>query len=632
MSVSIEQLHTAVWIYDIDNFCINWANSAALKLWETDSLEELQSRDFLKDISDAVRTSLENYQQAFLQGEVVSEVWTLTPKGIAKEVFLIMSGHRLATGRMAMCCEAFEPEALGHASLFNAKMLVSSFQFNGQFISSNPAFKEVIGTDLLNLSQLIIEKDQLQAIYDDLNINNSFAGEILCRVGDQHCWFYANMHLLQSHDRKGKILLSLYSVQDRKIKEIAAQQESYRDALTGLFNRRGLLQKIDHYLESQTPFLLYYIDLDGFKLINDSFGHAGGDRILIWFAERLRQLDSAGQGCRFGGDEFIWLCPLSALAMPREQFSHNMLATLSQTYREEQGITIDIFASIGSATYPHDGRSAMDIISHADSAMYMSKLKGKNQITAYQQGMEQESKRKGLIAQHLSQAIQRQELSVRYQAIYDVTSNKLKAYEALLHWENEFLGNVPMKEALKVAKTTGLIQLIEGWVIDKALEDLPTLRANSHNNVGLSLNISGLHLATDNFANDLHSRIRAAGLKPEDIIVELTETTLLNDIDQQISSVQQLKELGIIISIDSFGIGLSSLAYLHKIPASIVKVDKQFLEGVLSNGAKTIDFIHQLVTSLGMTTLVEGVETEAQKEALLKIGVQLQQGSLYNGD
>lgn len=629
MSVSIERLHTAIWIYDIDNFCITWANAAGLKLWEADSLEELQSRDFLDGISDVVKTSLVHYQQAFIRGESLSEVWTLTPKGQTKEIFLIMSGHRLKTGRMAMCCEAIEPVSLGHTNLFNTKMLMSSFQFNGQFISSNPAFKQEIGNTEISLQQLVVDPDQLRRIYDDLNIHNSFTGEILCRVGQQEYWYHGTMHLLQSLDRQGKILLYLYNIHERKVKELAQKQEYYKDPLTGLLNRRGLLQLLEQYISTHTPFLLYYIDLDGFKLINDSYGHAGGDAVLTWFASNLVDFNDSGHACRFGGDEFIWVCPSEALTISREELSNNLLMNVSKTYAGELDIAIDIFASLGSAAYPKDGVTALDIISHADSAMYISKLQGKNQVTSYQDGMEQESKRKGLIAQYLSKAIPRQELSVKYRPIYDAKSNKLKAYEALLYWQNDVLGVVSIKEVLHVAKAIGLIHLIEGWVIDNALQALPALRANSNEEVYLSLNISGLHLARHNFIHELKSKIKEAGLRPTDISVELTETTLLNDIENQISAVHQLKALGVGISIDSFGIGLSSLAYLHKIPADVVKIDKQFLAGFPSQGMKTIEFIHQLVTSLGMKTLIEGVETTKQKEALLQIGVQLQQGQLY---
>ena len=635
MAISIDQLHTAIWIYDIDEFRIHWSNPAGLKLWESDSLEELQSRDFLDGSSDAVRTSLSTYQQAFLQGETLSEVWTITPKGIAKEIFLVMSGYRLKNGRMAMCCEAVEPKSMGHSGLFNSKMLMSSYQFDGQFISSNPSFREEISSNQINLDQLISDKQQLQKVYDDLNVKNHFEGDVLCNSHDNQRWYQVTMHLLQSNtDKQGKILLYQHSIHDRKTKEVVQYQEFYQDALTGLLNRRGLLEQLNSYCTSNTPFLLYYIDLDGFKLINDSYGHAGGDSILKWFADNLANfnsvdLGSAGNACRFGGDEFIFVCPLDRLLMSVETLSEKLLATLSRTYDGELGISMDIFASIGRALYPQDGETTADIISSADSAMYISKLKGKNQITTYLSGMELESKRKGLLAQHLSHAIKRQELSVQYQAIYDVKGNRLDSYEALLCWSNKILGNVSTRETLQVAKSVGLIQVIEGWVIDRALQDLPSLRERANDNVRLSLNISGLHLTSDNFIGILTKKIQQAGLKPQDIIIELTETTLLNDIEKQISLVNLLKDLGVFISIDSFGIGLSSLAYLHKIPADIVKIDKQFLKSLM-NDSRTIEYIHQLVVSLGMTTLIEGVENREQQKALVQIGIQLQQGSFYN--
>lgn len=630
MAISIDKLHTAVWIYDIDNFCIHWSNPAGLQLWEAESLEELTSRDFLDGSSDAVRTSLLAYQQAFLKNETLSEVWTITPKGILKEIFLIMSGYRLESGRMAMCCEAIEPQSMGHAGLFSSKMLMSSFQFDGQFISSNPSFKEEISDTNIDLNQLIVGTESLQAIYDDLKVNNCFKGDVLCYSHGSERWYHLDMHLLQNpSDRKGKILLYQHNIHDRKAKESVTESDHYQDALTGLLNRRGLLNKLDEYCSKQVPFILHYIDLDGFKLINDSYGHAGGDDILKWFANNLANFNSAGYACRFGGDEFIWMCPLERLTKPVKEINKSLLEALSCTYNGELGISIDIFASIGCAIYPQDGETPSDIISSADSAMYISKLKGKNQVTAYQRGMEQESKRKGLLAQHLSQAIQKQELSIQYQAIYDAKNQRLDSYEALLSWYNPILGHVPTKEALQVAKMVGLIQIVEDWVIDQALKDLPALRHKSGADVRLSLNISGQHLASDNFISKLSNKIEKAGLYPKDIIIELTETTLLSDIENQISLAHLLKQLGVAISVDSFGIGVSSLAYLHKIPASIVKIDQQFL-GNLLHDSRTVECLHQLVSSLGMTTLIEGVETIEQRNELNRIGIQLQQGDFYS--
>lgn len=628
--ISIDQLKTAIWIYDIDNFCINWSNEAGLELWEADSLAELQSRNFGTGSSDAVRTSLIHYQKAFLRGETLSEIWTITPKGILKEAFLIMSGHMLECGRMAMRCEAVEPKSIGHAGLFGAKMMMSSFHFDGTFISSNPSFKQEVSDGPIDLNQFVFDSKVMQSIYDDLNINNSFEGDVLCHVAGKRVWYHFNMQLLQSDmDKKGKILLYQHNINDRKLQEFVREDDFNADLLTGLLNRRGLFDKVNAYCSNQIPFILYYIDLDGFKMINDSFGHAGGDKILQWVASNLSSFHDIGEACRFGGDEFIWVCPLDNLSLSENKLKAQLLDSISRVYHGELGVTMDISASIGSAVYPQDGTTAEEIINCADSAMYMAKLKGKHQVVAYELGMEQESKRQGLLAQHLSQAIQRQELSLEYQTIYNVEEDRPNAYEALLCWNNDTLGYIATEETLRVAKAIGLIQLIEDWAIEQALKDLPLLRQKTNKEVCLSINISGAHVSQTGFVSSLKAKIAQANLKPKDIIIELTETTLLKDVNSDVSVATSLANLGVGISIDSFGIGNSSLAYLHKIPANILKIDKLFLQNLTQN-RHVISYIHQLASSLGMKTLVDGIETLEQKETLANIGIQLQQGFLYS--
>lgn len=630
MVVSLDQLKTAIWIYDIDNACIHWSNAAGLKLWEAKSLSELRARDFDKGSSDAVRTSLVNYQKAFQRGETFTEIWTITPKGIVKEPFLIMTGHLLEDGRMAMRCEAIEPDLVGHAGLFGPRMIMSSYYFDGRFISSNPPFKQEVNEEEINLPELVADPKVLQRIYDDLNINNAFEGDVLCKTHNGKVWYRFTMHLLQSDiDRKGKILLTQHNIHDRKLKEFAKENDSSRDHLTGLLNRRGLLNRLNELCEKETPFLLYYIDLDGFKMINDSFGHDGGDKILQWIAEGLSSFSRSGQGCRFGGDEFIWICPLDQLSVDETLLRRHLLDALSRPYHGDLGVIMEISASIGCAMYPKDASNGEELIACADSAMYMAKLQGKRQVVTYEPGMEEESKRQGRLAQHLAQAMFKQEFSLRYQEIYDVKHNKLDSVEASLCWNNEAIGLISTKETLQVAKAIGLIQVVEGWIIEQALSDLPLLRSQTNPDVRLSINISGEHFAQPDFITSLEKKIQKANLKPEDLIVELTETTLLKDVEYKAGSALALEKLGVGISIDEFGIGNSCLADLHRIPADIIKIDKSFIPSLKEN-TQTIEFIHKLATSLGIKTVIEGVETEKQKEKLLAIGIQLQQGSLYS--
>jgi EAL domain-containing protein (putative c-di-GMP-specific phosphodiesterase class I) len=261
--------------------------------------------------------------------------------------------------------------------------------------------------------------------------------------------------------------------------------------------------------------------------------------------------------------------------------------------------------------------------------MYMAKRTGKRRSVYYRPGMEKENKRLGILAQSLSQAIKNRELSLHYQPIYKVDSDTIDSYEALIRWQCESLGYISADETIRIAEATGLIHSIENWVIRQALQDLKEFREGANNEVRMSINISGLHLAQSDFVSSLEEKILQANLVPQDVIIELTETALLEGIDDDDNHVNQLHRLGVSISIDDFGTGYSSLAYLHKIPADVVKIDKSFVEQV-GKDSRTIDYIHRLISSLGKTTLVEGVETQEQKDIIQALGINLHQGYWFS--
>ena len=629
MNDPLNKLKTAVWIYDIDDFCISWANDKALELWEADSPEELRLRDFKVGSSDAVRSSLLDYQQAFKTGETRGEFWTFSPKNISKKALVVMSGHVLNDGRMAMLCEALTLDLIPDMELVGSTVMMSSFDLNGTFISANPPFKEDIGTDSIALKELIVLGSKLTQINSSLETTGRFKGDVLCRRQGLEVWYHLDA-TLSSQDGDKKILIHQYNIHHRKLQERALEKDSHTDLLTGLLNRRGLFDRLQSYRDEKKQFAIFYLDLDGFKMINDSFGHACGDQVLKSVSARLSaNIFSNGHACRFGGDEFIWTCGLDDLPLPLEVLSEKLLSAISHTFYGDFGVPMDVSASIGSAIYPQDGITTQEIISCADAAMYMAKRTGKRRAVYYRPGMEKENKRLGILAQNLAQAIKNRELSLHYQPIYRVDSNTIDSYEALLRWQCESLGYISADETIRIAEATGLIHSIENWVIRQALQDLKEFREGANDKVRMSINISGLHLAQDDFVSSLEEKILQADLVPQDVIIELTETALLEGIDDEDNHVNQLHRLGVSISIDDFGTGYSSLAYLHKIPADVVKIDKSFVEQV-GKDSRTIDYIHRLISSLGKTTLVEGVETQEQKEIIQSLGINLHQGYWFS--
>jgi diguanylate cyclase (GGDEF)-like protein len=415
------------------------------------------------------------------------------------------------------------------------------------------------------------------------------------------------------------------------MKEENLRKQAWTDPLTGLMNRRGLTDTLSPLIKNNTPFTLLYIDLDGFKMVNDSLGHLQGDDILIQVTERLKnQIHDEDMACRFGGDEFIFIMPQSTIQsdMSTSIRCQAIIESLSESYYSFNGIELSLSASIGVTQYPNDAEDFEQLITYADAAMYHAKKAGKKQWIHYQTGMENAQKRLSIVAQKLCFALSEKELTLHYQPIINYSTGQVVSFEALLRWHNKSLGFISPEETIRVAEEVGLIYDIETWVLDQALEDLLIFKELFDSKVTMAVNLSGLHLIDPNLVETISFILNKHNLRAQDLIIELTESVLLTDVNHKDSPINALTKQNINVSIDDFGTGYSSLAYLHRIPASTVKIDKSFLENIQQN-TSTLECIQHLITSLGMKNLIEGIETEAQAKLLNTIGYHLQQGYFH---
>ena len=628
MPIELNNLHTAIWIYDIDDPAILWANPAALKLWNSDSLEELLQRDFKKDQSAAVKESLFQYQKAFKQGEVIQENWVFTPKGIEVQAFCQFSGIELEDGRMAMLVEATTHN--NSYTQLGSTTILSTYSILGEFISGNPPFLKVFGDPPKNLNQLIQETSLLTKLTNSLSKEQTFEEDILITTLSGRVWF----RLIADksfHDGQPTILLHLYDIHERKTIEESFRKQAWTDPLTGLLNRRGLSTNVARNIVNQQAFTLFYIDLDGFKMINDSLGHGLGDDVLIEVCSRLQlQCQPPEILCRFGGDEFILITYQDNSDEKTADRCSELLTSLSKTYKTLEGRSLALSASIGISHYPKDGESMDRLITCADAAMYHAKKTGKKRWVQYQKDMELILKRSSLLAQKLATMNKDDELNLHYQPIVNVITNKIISFEALIRWHDDEVGPVSPEEIIQIAEKTGLICSIENWVLNRSLKSLKILRRLTDPNVTMSVNISGLHFSKENFEDNILDILSVNHLDGKDLTIELTESVLLTDIS---SAKKALDGSKLRLSIDDFGTGYSSLAYLHNIPASTVKVDKSFLDNMFLDNMElntvTLECIHRLVNALNMDSLIEGIETEEQAEVLKSLGYYLQQGYLH---
>ncbi|MGB0496209.1 MAG: putative bifunctional diguanylate cyclase/phosphodiesterase [Kangiellaceae bacterium] len=626
MKVNCDSLVTAVWIYDIDNYQILWANPAALELWEASSIEDLKKREFKSTTSDAVNKVLKDYQKSFIENQVFSMFWHFTPNNIEKEAFCHMSGFVLEDGRMALKCEAIQSSLLTENIYSNAILMLSSYDKNGVFISGNPPFIEKSSGEVKHFKDNFVDSKLSQLILESSSEAEAYENDVLLKTKTGDRWFHIQVSQQSDSSGKGSILLQQFDIHKRKLGELSLSKDAETDPLTGLLNRRGLTNRLAKAIDRDRKFSIFYIDLDGFKMINDSMGHAAGDFILQSVASRLTEnIQGDGIACRFGGDEFIWVSSKKEGAKQQKVLANKLIEILNSPYLDKDKNPLLVSASIGIANYPDDGEDIDQLFLRADAAMYLAKSQGKRRWVTYIKGMEDSVQRQSLVARHLYTAIENEELQLFYQPIINVETKEVCSFEALLRWHNPVLGNVPADETISTAENIALISDIDCWVIERATHDLKLLRKAVAGNPSVAINISGIHFADKYLPAFLLSCLNKNNLDAKDVAVELTETAIMVDIDKDENSAKRMVEKGIKLSIDDFGTGYSSLEYLHKIPATTVKIDRSFTARVEENDT-TISGIKHLLKSLEFNIIVEGVETLEQSRILKDLGLNIQQG------
>jgi diguanylate cyclase (GGDEF)-like protein len=406
------------------------------------------------------------------------------------------------------------------------------------------------------------------------------------------------------------------------------------DSLTGLPNRNMFLDELERAIARAQrqggEFAVCFIDLDRFKTINDTVGHAAGDQLLQAMAQRLQAtLRKSDLVARLGGDEFVVMLEGGAEGGDLAVVAQKLLDAVGSPV-ELQGCSFLVTASIGIGRYPADGTDAATLLQHADAAMYLAKDCGKNNIQFYTAELADLAASQFELESALRLALARDELVLHFQPKVSVSSGRILGLEALVRWHHPTRGLVPPGEFIPLAEERGLIVPLGRWVMQQACRQIRDWRAAGLQVPPVAVNLSTRQFADDNLVDHLVSSMSACGVMATDIEVELTESVLMSDPERANEVLRRLHRMGVRIAIDDFGTGYSSLSYLKRFPADTVKIDRAFISGLPgdSDDAAITQAVIAMAHSLGLQVVAEGVETDEQLAALQRLGCDEAQGFL----
>ncbi|PWK50777.1 bifunctional diguanylate cyclase/phosphodiesterase [Pleionea mediterranea] len=426
-------------------------------------------------------------------------------------------------------------------------------------------------------------------------------------------------------------------ITDQKRREDKLLYLANYDTLTGLPNRALFHQRLSNTIERASDpnnkskgFSLMCVDVDHFKHINDSLGHGIGDQLLQRVALTLKQQipNTSGTVARLGGDEFTLLLPEFIDIKNLEDLAQQILTTFEHSLTVEHHEII-ISPSIGISRYPQDGNDSITLLKNTESALHFAKSKGRRNFQFYNEDIQTKTLRKLTVGNQLRRALNNNELELVYQPKLDLTSNKIIGMEALLRWHNANIGAIEPDEFIAIAEETGQVNEIGNWVLREACEQAKKWQVRNFN-LPVSVNISARQFQQQSLYKTVASLLAESHMPPELLELEITETMLMEDPDSAITTLTQLKEMGVRIAVDDFGTGYSSLSYLKKLPIDTLKIDKAFVQdlGKDKDDEAITNAIISLAKNLKLNVIAEGVENSEQLYFLKNAGCQQVQGFL----
>ena len=532
---------------------------------------------------------------------------------------------------------------LGIVALVLIASLLVTFVLSAQL-------QRIITDPLLRLSAIA------RQVSTDKNYSVRVIGEGKDEIGNLITDFNTMLDEIQSRDnelRENRLQLEERVARRTRELEIANEQlelskeqaesvasrmeyHAHHDALTGLPNRILLNDRITselaHARRQQTNAALLFLDLDRFKIINDSLGHAVGDKLLRVIARRLNNcVRDEDTVARLGGDEFMILLPRISGSADAGRIAKKIIECLVDPI-SCNGHELHITTSIGISIYPYDGTDAETLIKHADISMYRAKELGRNKSVYYTAEMNAGSRKQLAMETNLRRALEKNQLKLFYQPKIDISRNMIIGVEALLRWEHPTMGFISPLDFIPVAEDTGLIVPIGEWVLHTAFKQLQQWHNAGFSNLTVAVNLSSAQLSRPGFEDVVELALVESGLDASMTELEITENVAMENIDSAIIILEKLKCMGVSIAMDDFGTGYSSLSYLRRLPIDIVKIDKSFVREI-PDSAEDVTIAQAIIAmakSLELLPIVEGVENVRQLNFFRQQGVHIVQGYLFS--
>ncbi|MBK7705369.1 MAG: EAL domain-containing protein [Acidobacteria bacterium] len=573
-------------------------------------------------------------------GIVIVAALILTAIVVLRQITAVKENIRLHSLQAAR-----ESESHFRTLIENSSDIVMIFDLHGRITYQSPSVERILGYgqdslvgeygfSFIHPEDLPILKDASRQLMREMDVE--LMRECRFRHFDGSWRILEGIAKIITDDESGArgVLLNARDVNERKALESKIIHQAFHDPLTNLANRLLFKSRVEEALIGAADgeqLAVLFLDLDDFKNINDTFGHDAGDKLLIEFTEKLRLCVRARDTvARLGGDEFAILIEGDDVREKAVSVAKRILDNVRQSINVN-GFEMKIGISIGIAFKDGGEMTADDLLRNADVAMYAAKGKGKNRHVVFETEMHRNLLAQIELENDLRQAIDNNQLHLNYQPIMNMTTGQVTGMEALVRWDHPVHGLIPPIDFIGLAEQTGLIVPLGRWILLETCLSSKALFERHGNDLTVTINISGKQLEHPDFIDDLAEVIAKVKINPGNIILEITESTMMEDTESILKLLHRIKSLGIRLAIDDFGTGYSSLSYLQQFPIDILKIDRSFVKGIEASPQKNAvaRTIISLSSTLQLATVAEGIENDDQAEILRELGCEFGQGYFF---